>query len=1552
MKRRLFLVLTIVLLYDLASTETSFADAPIWQQIPGPRGGSVAALALSPNYPADHTVFAGLRGHGVYRTDDGGDSWRQVGPSGWVVVALAISPVYASDQTVFATTGLPTTGFRVYRSTDEGSSWQDVTPAWSSPPNAPGLAISPNFVADRTLYVLGGLDTYVSTDGGSTFTRAGGWFGTHNVMELAFSPAYGTDLTLFALVRNEGLYRSIDGGMTWDATGLAGDLSTFALSPDYANDGTLIAASRANGLLHISMDYGDNWAPLEIVLDIGGQHTLLFSPSFATDRVIMAASSTDPGPYRTSDGGTNWSPVGWYDPANPHSGGFVGGSVFALALAPQDAYDAAAFAGTSTGVYLSQDRGVHWYQQYSDPAPLTVRALAVAPGEPSKLLAGTSFFETRINGQPDEYDGNLQLSTDGGQTWRVASGRLARVQDVAFSPDFARDGMAFAATGTPGEHDLSDGGVYLSASGGLTWTQVLSGSFYTALAISPRFVEDGTLWVSAFSEGSGLGIHVSEDRGETWALLPSWVPAHVLVPSPNYALDRTLFAGTHQSGLWKSADAGVSWTPVLTVPVTALAVSPAYGASRTLYAGVREDSATAGAIYRSTDGGGSWQRLETGIPATFEGKPAVVSVLTFAADGSVLAGVYYGNEAGGGAVYRSFDGGESWQAVGVGLGAHSVFALATAPTGSLSFYAGVDGGLRQLEVTQEGAAEPGSWYSNGPRGGAARTLSISPDFASDGVAFAGTWISGSASGEYGPGILKSTDGGQTWQPSASGTEAVFYGSAVHAYAFSPNFAIDRTLFAGTWGGLFKSIDAGESWQRLTRIYFGPPGSITAVAVAPDYVDSGHVLAGSGWGGVFCSRDGGINWSADSSVAAQSAIAYSPAFASDGVAFVGGFEGIYKTADSGAHWTRVLTQPVGALAISPQFAVDGTLFMGGDALYVSNDGGTNWISTPVAPDALHIRALAISPAFGDDRTIFAGMDAGLYRSNDGGAAWEPVVDYPGLPVRSLAISPGWPGHPTLLVGTDWSVYRTTDGGATWVLEQGLATLRTWPIALSRGEGLLLTGARDHGIYGSVDGSATWLPMGMQGGGWAHAISDVAISPAYASDGTLFASWASGISIGGAIFRTTDRGTTWESVFSTDFIGRLAISPAYADDHTIYAAGQTPRILRSTDGGDTWEPVGTWPSGAYAGTTQVALPPNYPADRTVFAGGEGFWRLLPGAAEWELAPGLDSGYYVRSIAISPNYVVDQTLLAAVLWFVEPAGRQRYSVFRSTDGGVNWEIVDAGLLESDQVRDVAFSPWCWIDCTAYATSNRQLYRSLDGGQGWTALGAPPGSPDLFDIVVDSAGDVHVASSAGVWRYTTPARDIIVNGGFEASGGWTMLDTPRPAGYTDQVAYNGQRSARVGIVNDSNTYAYSSARQVVTIPPDATAAMLSLTLYPVSSESATAAQSQVFRHGRITETALAYPFTGPVGDTQYVLIIDPDSAEILQVLYVGLSNVQRWERHTFDLLQYAGQTITIHLGVYNDGQGGWTGMYWDDVSLVISRPGASDRAYVYVPIVLRDYP
>ena len=111
-----------------------------------------------------------------------------------------------------------------------------------------------------------------------------------------------------------------------------------------------------------------------------------------------------------------------------------------------------------------------------------------------------------------------------------------------------------------------------------------------------------------------------------------------------------------------------------------------------------------------------------------------------------------------------------------------------------------------------------------------------------------------------------------------------------------------------------------------------------------------------------------------------------------------------------------------------------------------------------------------------------------------------------------------------------------------------------------------------------------------------------------------------------------------------------------------------------------------------------------------------------------------------------------------------------YRSTDGGVNWTETNAGLPNT-ALSDVAFSPFFAIDQTAYVTTrNGELYRSRDGGVSWTLVGSAPDQPTFYDVQVNQQGTVFVSTSQGVWQYTTPAQDILINGGFEASGGWEL--------------------------------------------------------------------------------------------------------------------------------------------------------------------------------------
>jgi len=1437
-----------------------------WHTLSGPTGGSIADIVLSPAYPSPETLFAGLRGQGVYRSDDGAYNWQATGSGDWIVRDLAISPSFTSDETLFALSGVWPTGYTVHRTTDGGQVWQ----ASSSPTSfAAGrrLAISPDFANDQLLYLVTGIanTTFISTDSGDTFTQAVGWFDTHHVNELVFSPAFATDHTLFVLVANDGIYRSTDSGSNWLPVETSRGYTALAVSPNYAVDETITAVS-TTGTIYTSTDDGATWNPgTGITLGTGGEITLAFSPTFNVDQVIMAASSTDTSSARSLDRGVTWTAVGAYDPTQSYKDGMIGGDVYAIALAPEQDWDGVQFAATSSGIARSPYRGDSWLQMNDGLPRLSGRSLALAPGNPDIMLAGTEFYETRYfdSGATIPGDGNVQWSQDGGETWRHVTGRLGRVNDVAFSPDFVNDETAFAVSGMIGQHGLVEGGIYRSVDNSETWTSVFTPTFHSfqTLAVSPNFAIDETVWASANSYSSAIGLYESTNGGDNWTNIAPNLNIHLLNVSPNYVVDQTLFAGMGGDGVHRSLDGGVTWTRVLSTPyVTALTISPAYGASRTLYAAARADLLGVTAVSRSTDNGDSWQELNTSIPTEQDGANRNISALSFAVDGTVLAGVQYGESGEATYVYRSSDGGESWQMVDTNFAAAKLYDFATTPTGSFYIFAATDTGLHQTTITQGAAAESGLWTSYGPRGIKANALAMSPDFDNDGVAFSGEWFTSYMGSESGSGMVKSTDSGQNWIVSASGAEAYDYTTAIHDYAFSPAFATDQTVFAATWGGLMQSADGGQNWVRNEALYGGPPGTITRVAVSPDLPTSGHIMTAGGYGGLFISADGGLTWNTPPSASDfVSEMAYSPNFAIDQTAYTASFSGVDKTEDFGISWTAVFSDGVHTIAVSPDYVNDETVLAASNVLHLSENGGSSWISRTIDAAVTTVWSLALSPQFASDGVVFAGTNVGLFYSADVGQTWTTVSGYENDTILSLAISPSWPTQPVLLVGTQKGVYRLLSVDATTgelkQLTNGGSQIRSTVMDFADDEALLFTGTSNHGVYAGANGATSWLPIGLQGGSGYFAINAVASSPNFSSDQTLFATWASNTGIGGDLRRTTDGGETWTTVYSSDLVADVAVSPDFANDGTVWASGNYARLQRSIDGGATFTQLVTWPpAGTSAHALQIELPPTYGGNGRFFVGSDdGVWWTPDDGTTWNRsASGLAGGQYVTALKASPNYAVDQTLLATATWSSgSPDYFQYQAVFRSTDGGVSWLQVMNGLPPDTEWKDVSFSPNFVTDLTAYVISDQSLYRSLDGGESWTFVGEPSEQPHLLHLLVDSQGKVFVSSDTGVWRYGTVAQNVIVNGRFESNSVWDLPVTAIPADYNTQIVYNGERSMRVGLNNGVHVNGYSSARQTFTLPDEPLLAQLTFYLYPVTGDEtaaiATSAPENALTHANV---------------------------------------------------------------------------------------------------------
>ena len=196
--------------------------------------------------------------------------------------------------------------------------------------------------------------------------------------------------------------------------------------------------------------------------------------------------------------------------------------------------------------------------------------------------------------------------------------------------------------------------------------------------------------------------------------------------------------------------------------------------------------------------------------------------------------------------------------------------------------------------------------------------------------------------------------------------------------------------------------------------------------------------------------------------------------------------------------------------------------------------------------------------------------------------------------------------------------------------------------------------------------------------------------------------------------------------------------------------------------------------------------------------------------------------------------------------------------------------------------------------------------------------------------ARDQHGATTLGpVWSLHTAAAgcvEVVTNGGFEVDSVWEIPSTAYPARYSTAQARNGDRSMQVGIVESAeDEYAYSSTQQWVTIPAGTGSASVRFWLYTMSDEAGVA-------------DPLPAPSFAPQAvlaeDAQYVLVYSEGGAVLRRKYWQPPLDHRSWTEHSIDLSAYAGQTVRLYFGVFNDGDGAATGMYVDEVTLAACPP------------------
>jgi hypothetical protein len=259
----------------------------------------------------------------------------------------------------------------------------------------------------------------------------------------------------------------------------------------------------------------------------------------------------------------------------------------------------------------------------------------------------------------------------------------------------------------------------------------------------------------------------------------------------------------------------------------------------------------------------------------------------------------------------------------------------------------------------------------------------------------------------------------------------------------------------------------------------------------------------------------------------------------------------------------------------------------------------------------------------------------------------------------------------------------------------------------------------------------------------------------------------------------------------------------------------------------------------------------------------------------------------------------------------------------------INQPGYTVSGKVSNAAGQPMSGVTLTGSngetAVTNTSGQYNLQVGGGQASL-APAKDGFMFSPAMV---EVNVNTNLSGQNFTAVSDyvETIVNGGFESTTWWDLVGGGYPSAYTNALAHEGLRAMRLGIVNAwENSLSESRIRTPsITIPGGVTEAALRLWLYPVSTEAPAAIKAHA------PEIDSAFGDMTLLYDAQYVRVLDASNNVIGTLLYIRSNNAS-WGVHQFDLRPFAGRTIKLEIGVYNDGSDGVTSLYADDVSLRVS--------------------
>ena len=621
--------------------------------------------------------------------------------------------------------------------------------------------------------------------------------------------------------------------------------------------------------------------------------------------------------------------------------------------------------------------------QLIGPEGGNVRSLAYDPGDPNRILLGTSA-------------GQLFISQDGGRSWAIFA-HLGPGDDYVFDHivfDPTNPATLYAAAW--GLFNDNDGGVFRSDDGGRTWRELMGahGKSIRALTMAPS--DHNTLVIGALD-----GVFRSRDGGATWerispenhaaienhSSLRNFVSVAIDPQNPD-----VIYAGTRHLP-WKTTDGGASWhnlkegilddSDVFSIIVDPKVPSRVYA------------SACSG-IYKSDNGAETFHRVQ-GLPHS------AIRTRVLRQDPQRPSIVYAGTTGG---LWKTADGGNKWSLVSSpDVIVNDVLIDPRDPNRVL-----VATDLRGVLISNDGFAH----YASSNQGFSHRVVgAVIVDRKDPNRLYVGV-----ANDKEQGGLFLSDDVGKSWRQSSRGLA----GRDILSLQQAENGA----LFAGTNHGIFQLASLSASWLPMKMIW----GPVPEWQPKPAEAEASPVTSKPKPSKTVASTK--RKAAAKTKVPPEPLIplATAPRVRSlqmgEKAWFAATDDGLFISVDHGVRWYGQMVEGEREFSVVNSYD-DGTVTLAGlKGAYLSRDGGKTWTSVALPKYVSGVYSLTMTPG----PALWLGTRQGALRSTDGGQTWQYMLG--GLPKDDVLAVRYDPSGQRLLATALHSraVFQSKDGGQSW------------------------------------------------------------------------------------------------------------------------------------------------------------------------------------------------------------------------------------------------------------------------------------------------------------------------------------------------------------------------------------------------------------------------------------------------------------------------------------------------------------------------------------------